>query len=241
MKFSHFCTALLLATAVASTASAQADPASQPRTVSTAGQGVAKAKADMAQVVMQTSSLQKSATDAKREVDRRVNSFLDKMAKSGIAKKDIIASSLRITPEYEYNNRTRTFSGYSAYRDISVTLHDLDKLDRVLEMATDSEIAFIQDISLKSSNEEALRKQAFDNAITDSQEKANALATAYGAETGAVHSIVYHSTQPLFAPKAEMAMMRMSADSGSAGGQYLHDEITFTDNVQVVFELIVPR
>ncbi|MFA5631403.1 MAG: SIMPL domain-containing protein [Porticoccaceae bacterium] len=239
MKALQFCSFVLFAASIATAAPVHAD-AVQPRTVSTSGQGVAKAKADKAQVTMQTSSLQKSATEAKQEVDRRINSFLGKVTGIGIAKEDIVASTLRISPEYEYDNRTRIFSGYTAYRDVSVTLHDLDKLDQLLQVATDSGISFIQNIQLQSQNEEKLRKQAFDNAIADSQEKAEALAKAYGAQLGAVHSIVYQNPQPLYAPKAEMAVMRMAADSGS-GGQYLHDEVTFNDNVHVVFELIVPR
>ena len=239
MKLPNACTLFFFATALATAAPIHAD-AVAPRTVSTSGQGVAKAKADKAKITMQTSSLQKSAADAKQEVDRRINGFLAQVTKIGIAKEDIVASSLRISPEYEYDNRTRIFSGYTAYRDVSVTLHDLDKLDQVLQLATDSGISFIQNIQLLSKNEEQLRKEAFDNAIADSKEKAEALAQAYGAQLGAVHSIVYQNPQPLYAPKAEVSVMRMAADSGS-GGQYLHDEVTFNDNVHVVFDLIVPR
>lgn len=211
-----------------------------PRTLSTSGMGEVRAKADRAEVMMQTSSTQKSASLAKQEVDRRINVFLEKLAAMKIPEKDIVASGLRISPEYEYNNQSRLFSGYTAYRDISVTLNDLDKLDELLEMATDSEIAFIHNIALKATDEDKLKKQAFDNAIADSREKARVLAKAYDAELGAIYSINYQTPQPMFSPKAEMATMRMAADSGGSG-QYLHDEITFTDQIQVVFELIIPR
>jgi len=209
------------------------------RTVSTTGQGLVEAKADMAEVVMQTSTTQKSATDAKREVDKRVNLFLEKLTALGIKEDDIIASTLRISPEYDYNNRIRLFSGYNAHRDISVTLRDLDKLDKLLGTATDTDITFIQQIQLKTNAEEKYKKQAFENAVADAKTKAELLAKAYGAELGAIYTIDYQSQQPMFSPKAEMASMRLAADSG--GGQYIHDSIRFTDQVSVVFELMIPR
>lgn len=217
-----------------------ADTGTQPRTVSTSGVGEIRAKADMADVMMQTSSTQKSASLAKQEVDKRINVFLEKLAAMKIPKEDIVASGLRISPEYEYSNQSRLFSGYTAYRDISVTLNDLEKLDELLEMATSSGIAFIQNIALKNADEDTLKKQAFEKAIADSREKARILAKAYDAELGAIHTINYQGSQPMFSPKMEMAAVRLAADSGS-GGQYLHDEIIFSDQIQVVFELIIPR
>lgn len=212
---------------------------SEPRTVTTTGNGMVSAKADLAEVSMQATSTQKSASVAKQEVDRRINGFLEKLRKMGIGDDDIVASTLRLSPEYEYNNRSRIFSGYTAFRDITVTLRKLDRLDALLESATASEISFIQQVALKSSKEEALKEKAFEEAIADSKRKAEALARAYGAELGSVHTITYRSQQPLFAPKAEAAVARLAADSG--GGEYIHDEITFRDQIDVVFELIVPR
>lgn len=209
------------------------------RTVTTSGQGKVSTVADMAEVTMQTTATQKSATEAKQEVDKHINTFLDRLSKLGIDKDSIVASSLRLAPEYEYSNRTRLFAGYSASRDITVTIQKLDNLNQLLEAATESGITLIQQIALKSSKEKTLQSEAFDNAIADSKEKASRLARAYGAELGAIYSINYQSQQQLFAPKTEMAAMRLAADN--SGGQYLHDEITFTDQVDIVYELIIPR
>lgn len=216
-----------------------ANDGTAPRTVTTTGQGLVEVKANMADVVMQTATTQKSATEAKREVDKRVNLFLEQLKALGIAQDDIVASTLRIAPEYDYNNRTRLFSGYNASRDIIVTLKDLNKLDSLLETATGTDITFIQQIQLKTRDEAKFKQQAFEQAIADSKAKAEVLAKAYGAELGAIYTINYQNQEPMLMPKAEMASMRLAADSG--GGQYLHDSIKFNDQVSVVFELIIPR
>src|SRR5690606_2612903 len=220
------------------TAPSYGDDHPRPRTVSTSGQGLIKVPADQAEITMQVTSTQKSATAAKGEVDRRINTALASLTALGISKKDMVAATLRLAPEYEYHNNSRTFAGYNASRDLIVTLKDLDKLDKALEAATGSGIDIIQAITLTTSREEDSRGRAYEMAIADSLAKARSRPSAYGAELGAIHSICYQGSEPMIAQKAEMGMLR-AADA--RGGQYLHDDISFRDQVQVVFELMVPR
>ena len=213
---------------------------SAARTLSTTGQGVVSAKADMAEIAMQASATHKSAAEAKKAVDQRINAALKAMSEMGISDDDLVASTLQLAPQYDYSNRERTFTGFTANRDLSVTLRKLKDLDRVLEAATNTEISNIQSISLKSSEEDRLRSEARDKAIADSLEKATRLAKAYGAELGAIYRIHYHNSLPMEESRAPaMAMMKAASDAGQ--GQYIHDEIQFKDQIGVEFELIVPR
>jgi uncharacterized protein len=210
-----------------------------PRTLATSGVGLVKAQPDSISIVMQATSTQKTASDAKREVDQRVNALLDQLKSLGIAKSNIVASGLRLNPQYDYNNRNRIFAGFSASRDISVNLEDLDKVNSVLESAVATGVDNINQLLPQNKNQEDFQQQAFKAAIADSKAKAATLAKAYGAELGAIYSISYLANQPIALPKAEMAAgLRMAQDSG---GQYLHDEITYRDDIQVVFELIIPH
>lgn len=212
------------------------------RTLSTSGHGEVKVAADQARVRMQVETSHRSASDAKREVDDRVNRLLERLDKLGIDRNDIIASSLRLNPQFDYQERRPVFTGYSATRDVMVTLRKLDGLNDLLDAAVESGINQINQISLESSDEEKYREQARERAIADSKAKAETLAKAYGAALGPVRTIHYHNSQPMSTPAPEVAMMRMAADSaGSGPGQYLHDEITFRDSVSVVYELIIPH
>ncbi|MCK9468555.1 MAG: SIMPL domain-containing protein [Porticoccaceae bacterium] len=230
-----FCAALL--TAFAATAVIAAD---QPRTLSTSGHGEVKVAADQATVRMQVETSHRSASDAKRAVDDRVNQLLERLSKLGIDRKDIVASSLRLNPQFEYQERRPVFTGYNATRDVVITLRKLDELNDLLDAAVDSGINQINQIALESSQADTHRAEARARAIADSQAKAELLAKSYGAALGPVHTIHYHNSQPMTAAAPEMAMMRMAADSvASSPGQYLHDEITFRDNISVVYELII--
>src|SRR5690606_16680826 len=212
----------------------------QPRTLSTTGQGEIKVAADQAVVRMQVETVHRAAGDAKVEVDRRVNALLAALDKLGIPRKDIIASNLRLQPNFDYHQSKPAFTGYNASRDLAVTLRKLDELNEPLDAAVGSGINQISQVALEPSRADTHREAARPTAIADSKAKAALLAKAYGAELGPIHSIHYPGASPLPAAKMEMAMVRMAADSGAAG-QYLHDEITFSDTISVVYELIIPR
>ncbi len=229
---------ILLAVAFCS-ATALADGATPQRTLSTTGEGIATAAADIAAIDMQVSAENSAAGAAKHSVDQDINAALAAMTKLGIARKDMIATTLRLNPVYQYDNQTRTFSGYQATRDLRVNLRDLELLDKVLEGATAAGINNIHTISLKSSKEDELRTQAFQAAIADSQRKADILAKAYGAKLGNIVNISYSNPTPPVVMESGMAMMKVMDQGG--GGQYIHDEVSVKDQIQVVFELLVPN
>jgi uncharacterized protein len=208
------------------------------RTITTTGIGVVQAQADSILVTMQTTSTRKSPREAKRVVDDRINAFLEQVEKDGIQKEKIVASGIRINPQYDYSNRERVFAGFTASRDIRVELSEPDQLNAVLEIAVSTGIENINQITPQNSDEDGFRQAAFEAAIADSKARAAALAKAYGAELGAIHSISYQNREPITQPKMEMASLRAAQDGG---GQYLHDEITYRDEVQVVFDILIPR
>jgi hypothetical protein len=226
-------TGLLLGTAC------DAQPRGGARTLTTSGHGQVEVKPDKAVVSMRVEATFKSGATAKAEVDKGVNRLLASLDKLGLEKDDVVASSLRIFPRFDYREGEQHFAGYTASRDVTVTLDELGKLNALLDTALDSGINRIGNIALEVSDEEKYRLQARQKAIADSKEKASALATAYGAELGPISSISYQAGQVHYPGPREAAAMRVSADSG--GGQYLHDDITFSDDVQVVFDLIVPH
>lgn len=232
-------TALLLSSSFLIGLPASADSNQPPRSLTTTGIGEVKVAADKAVVRMQVETIHRSASNAKTEVDNRVNVLLEKLKSMNIKEKDIIASSLRINPNFEYQDQKAVFSGYHASRDVVVTLHKLGDLNALLDAAVESGINQISQVALESSQAEKYQEEARQLAIADSKAKAESLAAAYGAQLGPIYSINYQSSRPMQAPKMEMAMARMASDS--SGGQYLHDEITFGDTIAVVFELIIPH
>ncbi|UTW45155.1 SIMPL domain-containing protein [bacterium SCSIO 12696] len=216
------------------------------RLIHTNGYGEVKVKPDIAKLSLSVEATRKVALDAKAEVDKRVNNLLAALKKAGIPQKDVIASSLRTNPQYEYSKLSskRSFVGYSATRSLNVTVRKLNKLTDVMDLALKHDIQSIGHISYESSDPDKHINQARKNAIENSKLKAKSLAKAYGAEVGNIVSIQYHSQQANYALLEQgdyrhKARSALYASSASSPGTYLPDQITFSDQIQVTFDLII--
>ena len=207
-----------------------------PRKVITSGAGLIQVEPNMAQLTMQLEALNRDGGAAKSDVDGRVNNFLEALKTLNIDEADVVASALQLSPSYEYHNQKRQFIGYRASRTINLTLNKLEQLNQLMDLALKSGIDQIGHIELKVDNEQKYQQQA----ITDSQQKAAALAKAYGAALGPILQIEYqgssiHYPQPSFGMKA---MSRVASMEQEAPGRYLHDKIQFNDHINVIFELL---
>ncbi|TNE77573.1 MAG: DUF541 domain-containing protein [Gammaproteobacteria bacterium] len=232
---------LLLSLLLVSFASLADDDANR-RLISTNGYGEVKASADTAIIDLSVRATRKSGQEAKREVDDRLNTFLDQLEKMAIDQKDVVASSLRVYPRYEHSDGTRHFSGYEAVRTVSVTLHKLEQLTHVMDQALAHRLEGIDNVRYENSNADEFRLKAHQQAIADSKLKAESLANAYGAELGPIVRIDYHRNTPMFSPKVQDAgfeSAQLLRSSVSRPGTYLPDQLLYQDNIQVVFDLIV--
>ena len=218
---------------------------SDRRSISTNGYGEIKVEPDMAQLHLSVTVVRKKALEAKGETDQRVNNLIEGLKKTGIKDADITASNLLTSPRYQHSNDLgRQFVGYQASRNVVVMIRDLDQLTDIMDIALVNDIQTIGQIAYRSSAENRHREQARSNAIADSKNKATLLAGAYGAQLGAIHTINYHSNYAAqnnaFIEKSVMAdAVRLSSNSVGARGVYKPREIIFSDNIQVVFDLIV--
>lgn len=237
--FSKVLLATLFIIVSATGCNAQSDQPA-PRKVITSGSGLIKVEPNMAQLTMQLEALHKDGGAAKSDVDGRVNLFLEALKTLNIDEADVIASALQLSPNYEYHHQKRQFNGYRASRTIDLTLNKLEQLNQLMDLALTSGIDQIGHIELKVANEQQYQQQAQQLAIADSQQKAAALAKAYGATLGPILQIEYQGSavrypQPNFGMKA---MSRGATMEQASPGRYLHDKIQFNDHINVIFELL---
>jgi len=237
-SFALFCSALLCATPTF------ADIDGGQRTISTNGYGEVKVQPDIAKLHLNVTVSKKQALDAKKEADLRINKLLVDLKNNNIDDKDIIASNLQTSPRYEHSSISgRKFVGYQASRGIEVTIRNLERLTDIMDVALANNIQTINQIVYESSAADKHKDQARLNAIADSKNKAGFLAQAYDAELGAITTINYHSNHRVSQSYSEnMVMADAKFSSASSNrGVYKTREITFTDNIQVVFDLLVSQ
>lgn len=233
---------ILMAGTLMSAAGCHAESSqSAQRKVITSGTGLIKVAPNMAELSMQLEALNRDGGAAKADVDKRVNRFLAALKTLDIDEADVVASSLQLNPNYEYRNQKRQFTGYRASRNVTLSLRKLEQLNQLMDVALKSGIDQIGHVELKVTNEQQYQQQAQQQAIADSQQKAAALAKAYGATLGPILQIEYQGSAVRYPePRFDMQAMSRSVHSEKAApGKYLHDKIQFNDHINVIFELLV--
>lgn len=208
--------------------------------VTTSGQGSVDVTPDMAILSISVSALSKEATEAKKEVDAGVAKYYEFLQAQGVDKKDIDAANIQIRPEYDYRSKTGedngpTFLGYRAERSVRVSLRELAKLNTVLDGALKAGLTGINGIELGSSKATEYQLAARKKAIADATLRAKSLAEGFDAKLGPVYSISYGAQTSAPMPRIMMGAAKM--DSAMVEQTYEKSNITFTDSVDVVFDI----
>ncbi|MFP1858783.1 oxidative stress defense protein [Lonsdalea quercina] len=204
----------------------------------TSGSASVDATPDIARLAIEVSVSSKDAADAKKQADARVAQYFDFLAKQEIDKKDINAANIRTQPEYDYlKTGGSVLKGYSAVRQVEVTVRQLDKLNELLDGALKAGLNEIRTVDLSVSHPDTYRDQARQKAIEQASSQAKALAGGFKATLGPIYSIRYHVANYQPVPVARMLKASDAAVQTMASQTYEQQTIHFDDQVDVVFEL----
>jgi hypothetical protein len=199
--------------------------------------GEAKVEADMARVHLSAQSQRQTSAEAKDDVDQRVNELIGVLDNVGLDEDSLTAGQISISPRYNYRNNTQEFVGYFASRSIQVEIPDLELLNPFLDAALEQKIDGITQVEYRTSQEAEVKALARELAIQDSKDKASDLAAAYEMDLGSVISINYQSSQASPVNFQQVGLARAESFAADSSGQYIPDQLSFTDYISVVFEL----
>ncbi|MDR9826295.1 SIMPL domain-containing protein [Vibrio sp. FNV 38] len=199
--------------------------------IRTSGYGEVNVIPDSALLSVRAELTADSAEEAKQQVDRAVDAFLEDALAQGIKREDIKSSNLHIAPQYRYPKEAKPeLFGYRATRTMTLTILELEQLDRYLEMAMKSGINRVDNIQLQTTKYQEYKQQALSLAIKDAQMKAHTLAAGFEQQIEKVWQINYQQNQP--------RMMRsLAMDSAKESGSYADKVIAISDKVDVVFKM----
>jgi hypothetical protein len=209
------------------------------------GSAKLNAKPDIAVISLAVESLKSQSLDAKREVDNRVNNFLDGLAQFAINEDNVSASSISAQPNYRYTaNNKKEVDGYIAKRTLKVTLNNLKHLNAFMDFALSKKINEIRNIELKSSNADALKDEVNALAVANAKAKGHSLAKAFDAKLGKIYSInsTSNSSRYRYGANHDVEQMEITAlrtSQPDRAGKYLQENIIFSASISVVFDLEV--
>ena len=230
---------LLLSAAPA--AMAAGEDARTLRTVAVGGQGEVSAEPDLARLTLGVEARRPTLAAARSEVTATVDRVLTLCRELGIDPKQVNATRLQISPEYNWNDRDRkrVLLGYYVSRQVEVELRDLEKLGTLMERAVDAGVNQVGDPVLDSSRRKELERQAMTRAVQDARLNAEALATAAGARLGPVRTLSSSAAPPIMPIyRARMASADMAA-APAPEATYQASEMKFSASVSAEYDLVV--
>lgn len=217
---------------------ANADALPKAPHVITSGVASINAIPDMATITVEVSVSANNAVDAKKQVDTRVAQYFDFLNQNHIEKKDINAANIKTHPEYDYlKNGQNVLKGYRAVRQVQIVLHQLDKLNPLLDAALKLGLNEINAIKLGVTNPNVYRQQVRQKAIDNAISTARSLAEGFKATLGPIYSINYRVTNDQATPIIFMLKSAGNSSQNNIDKTYEQETIHFDDQVDVVFEL----
>lgn len=200
----------------------------------TTGYGEVEAQPDMAQFSVRVVETTMNAEQAKAAVDKVVAQFTDRLAESGVERKQIASSNLFVAPQYHYPQSGQPeLVGYRASRNVTVEVGDIANLNQYLDIALAAGINQVDNIQLKVSDPGKYQMQARMAAIEDAKLKALSVAKGFERNLGAVWQVEYNDAnqQPVLMRSMNMSEKRAISDT------YQDSVLTIRDRVQVIYRL----
>jgi uncharacterized protein len=159
--------------------------------VTVTGQASISVAPDTAVIRIGVSSHGKTAEEASNINAKTMTEVMAAIKAAGIAEGDIQTSRLSLQPQYDPNkNGTAHLLGFQVTNQLTVKIHDIDRLPSLLDSAIKAGANEMSGIEFMVSAQSKLLDEARDEAIVDAHRKAELYAHAAGAKLGHVVSIV---------------------------------------------------
>lgn len=171
----------------------------------------------MAYVNIGVATFNKNAAIAQSDNAKKMDQVYQALAALGIPKDKIKTVSYFISPRYNYGESASTLAGYDVSNTIMVTVTDLTKVSKVLDMTVQQGVNQANAISFDIADQERekIYLQALTQAVASAKAKATTLATAAGVTIAKPAQIIEGSAGYMPQPVYGMGDM-VKAESAAA-------------------------
>lgn len=126
---------------------------------------------------------------AKQDVDKRSAQLIATVKAMGIESRDLATTALQVTPVYDYVDGKQVPRGSRVYRQVEITLRNLEKYGELMQALMDAKISNTVDTNLGVSDEKTVSDQSLIKALDDARARATALVESQGKKLGEVYSV----------------------------------------------------
>ena len=141
-----------------------------------------------------------------------------------------------MNPRHDWE-RNGAIIGYEAITQVTVTGIPLEQAGLVMEKSVESGVNQIQSVSFLSSSYDECYQEALKMAVSQAEEKAQALAEASGCTLGKPVQILEHTADDRYRYANEAKLSRNTAAMDSAEAEVMPGEIEVEANISVEYAI----
>ena len=181
-------TGLLVPTLVLAQGATQAPTQAQPPYIVASAQGESRVTPDRAVIQVTVDARNSSAGAAGAELRTKQENVTEAIKATGVAPAQLRTTTYRVAPEYAEPEKGKApkIVGYRATNTIRVEVRSVDNIGKVIDAALGAGATVIPSMSLFSSNTDAARREAVQQAVTKARGEAEIAATAAGGTLGSM-------------------------------------------------------
>lgn len=219
-------------------------------TITVSGEGEVFAVPDTGEFSVTVQENAKDVAAAQATATKKANDIIAYLKGAGVDEKDIKTTDYSVYPQYEWQNGVckqgaaycppgkQVLTGFQVSQTLSVKVKDTTKAGELLSGVGQKGASQVSGLSFTVEDEDALKAQAREKAITDAKTKADELAAQLGvsvvrvvgfSESGGGYPIMYAAKT--------MAMDSMAAGEMAPAPQIPTGENKITSNVSVTYEI----
>ena len=205
-------------------------------TVSVTGSASVLMLPDMLSFTVTASRTAETTEEARSTVSMMINSAVEILQNEyAVDDDDIVTAYVSVSPEYSWKDGESILLGQRAVQSVDVTLHDIDAAGKVFQSLSSIDGIGISSITADKENKSLETMKARSFAVQDAHDKAAVYANAAGYVLGDLVSL---SDDTVSAIPYANRMYAMEAASASDAMSYYVGDISISDSVTAVYELL---
>jgi uncharacterized protein YggE len=194
---------------------------------------------DKVELTLGISRRENDINQAQSRANEIINKINTDIQALGVSKDNIKTQNYSIYPIYDYNSGSQQITGYSVDISLSVSLTDFEKLNTVVDLATQAGANQVGGIQFKLSEEkeEQVKAEARAEAIEDAKANAQELARLAGMKLGKVINVI-EEPQPMYPGPMYAAEAMAKGGGGGAPTNIEPGSTSYSYMVTVSYETL---
>lgn len=150
------------------------------------GEGKATTKPDVALVNIDISATGTTVKQVQEQINSVTSQVASKVKNLGVEENDIQTTNYNIQPSYDYKENSPKITGFTASSTLQIKVHEIDKINNVIDESTSAGANQIGSISFDVSDKTKVEDEARTKAVAQARKKAEEAAKIAGFELGKI-------------------------------------------------------